>query len=102
MVVAFRDSLPPADHLTPADAAIVEAGRLLARRLDDAEDDKTIALHMGQFVSILDRLGLHPKARRLMELETPADKGNLFDEARRVLLAAYGPDPLDPQPGVAD
>jgi hypothetical protein len=102
MVVAFRDSLPSADHLTPADAAIVEAGRLLARRLDDAEDDKTIALHMGQFVAVLDRLGLHPKARRQLELDAPAERGNLFDEARSVLMAAYGPGPLDPNPGVAD
>jgi hypothetical protein len=102
MTVAFRDSLPPAEHLKPADAAVVELGRTLAAAIDATDDDKMLATLSGQFLAVCDRLGLHPKARRQLELDAPTEGRNLFDEARRVLVAAYGPDALESNAGMAD
>jgi hypothetical protein len=102
MTVAFRDSLPPAEHLKPTDAAVVELGRTLAAAIDATDDDKTLTALSGQFLAVCDRLGLHPKGRRQMELDAPTEGRNLFDEARRVLVSTYGEDPLESDAGVAD
>lgn len=81
---AFLEAVAAAEHLRMPDSAVREAGLRLAHAIDSCEDDKTLAALMGQYLGILDRLGLHPKGRRHLEIERPNQEVNPFDAVRHL------------------
>ena len=95
---AFLEAVAAADHLRMPDSAVREAGLRLAHAIDACDDDKTLAALMGQYVGILDRLGLHPKGRRALELERPGQEVNPFDAVRHLFESTDDADQdADPQ-----
>lgn len=90
-VAAFAESVRVAEHLQPADAATVEVGRRLAAELDATDDPKQIVALSGQFITVLDRLGLSPLGRHRLRLaDDQVEVVNPFDAARSLLEADWG------------
>lgn len=71
---AFADTLEACTHLRPDDAAVVELGRRLAAEVDACDDEKVLTAMTAQMLSVLDRLGVHPKARAQLGLDQPGEQ----------------------------
>jgi hypothetical protein len=82
--IQYAESLRGADHLREADRALMELGRRLAHAIDATDDDKTLGALSGQFVAVVDRLGLSPKARRSLDLDRDTEAVNPFDAVRHL------------------
>jgi hypothetical protein len=84
---AFDDSTQHADHLQAADAALVEVGRRIAGAIDGTDDDdKALPALAGQMLAVVDRLGLSPKGRRQIDLDTgpEPEEVNPLDDLRTI------------------
>ena len=92
MVRSLNAAIDAAPWLSgdPAYGALCEAARLLADRIDRAEDDRTRASLLKEYAGYLDRLGLTPRGRRLnVQSEASAEAVNPFAQARAVLESAW-------------
>ena len=85
-----RAAVKAADHLTPADAALVQLAMRLAADIDRcALGDKVAATFQAQLLGVLKEAGLTPRQRRLDGLDDAStdDGGDLLDQLSAIRMA---------------
>lgn len=94
MVRSLNAAINSAEWLAaPEYGALCAAARLLADRIDRADDDRARAALLKEYMPMLDRLGLTPRGRRLnvgaASAPGASEGGDPFAQARAVLESGW-------------